>query len=257
MDEMFTNNLSRSQTPRGMAATLVLVAALGVSACAHQPASSVINDPDEAANRAAHRFNVKLDRALFGDRETHGLVPTLPRPVAEGAGNFASNLGLPSVVVNDVLQLKLGPALQNTLRFAVNSSLGIGGIFDPAGAIGIDADHTDFGETLHVWGVPEGTYLEVPVLGPSTQRDFAGTLVDYVLDPVNNLVGRTENAYITAGRLTAKVGDRQRFADTYESILYDSADSYAQARLLYLQNRHFELGIEEEAIDPYADPYAN
>lgn len=254
---MFTNHLSRSRLPGGLAGWLVLVALLGMTACARAPAGGGINDPDEAANRAAHRFNVKLDRTLFGDGKQKGVVPTIPGPIAVGAGNFASNLGLPSMVVNDLLQLKPGPALQNTLRFAVNSTVGIGGLFNPASAIGIDADHTDFGETLHVWGIPEGSYLEVPILGPSTQRDFAGTLVDYVLDPVNNLVGRTENAYITAGRLTAKAGNRQRFADTYESILYDSADSYAQARLLYLQNRHFELGIEEEAIDPYADPYAN
>ena len=102
----------------------------------------------------------------------------------------------------------------------------------------------------------EGAYLEVPFLGPSTERDLVGTVVDIALDPVNIIASTNEHTAITIGRLTAKVGNRQRFADTYESILYDSADSYAQARLLYLQNRHYELGIEEETFDPYEDPYA-
>ena len=229
--------------------------ALGLGACAPQGPGAMINDPDEPQNRAAHATNVAIDRFLFGAPDRRGVVPTIPTPVATGFGNFAANMGMPGAVLNDLLQLKPGPALQNTFRFALNSTVGIGGLFDPASAIGLDADPTDFGETLYVWGVPEGTYLEVPLLGPSTQRDFAGTLVDLVIDPVNVLVDAPESTYIVAGKLTASVGNRQRFADTYESILYESADSYAQTRLLYLQNRHFELGIEEDAIDPSEDPY--
>jgi phospholipid-binding lipoprotein MlaA len=256
MDEILKHHLSKLRVHARIGA-LGFLAAVSLSACARPPVSGEINDPHEASNRATHAFNVKFDRALFGDGEKNGAIPLIPRPIAQGARNFTGNLGMPGMVVNDLLQLKIGPALQNTLRFAVNSTVGIGGLFDPASAIGIDADTTDFGETLHVWGAPEGAYLEVPILGPSTQRDFAGIVIDFVIDPVNNLVGRTENAYITAGRMTSAAGYRQQFSDTFESILYDSADSYAQARLLYLQNRHFELGIEEEAIDPYEDPYAN
>ena len=231
-------------------------AVAALSACSPVQPGEAFNDPYEPQNRAAHATNVAIDRVLFGAPDTRGLLPTIPAPIAIGFGNFSTNLGMPSAVLNDLLQLKPGPALQNTFRFALNSTVGIGGLFDPASAIGLDADPTDFGETLYVWGVPEGTYLEVPVLGPSTQRDFAGTLVDMVIDPVNNLVDAPESSYITAGRLAAKVGNRQRFADTYESILYESADSYAQARLLYLQNRHFDLGIEGAVIDPNEDPNA-
>ena len=229
--------------------------ALVLAACTPVEPGTMINDPNEPQNRAAHATNVAIDRFLFGAPDSRGGVPTIPTPVATGFGNFAANVGMPSTVLNDLLQLKPGPALQNTFRFALNSTVGIGGLLDPASAIGLDADPTDFGETLYVWGVPVGTYLEVPLLGPSTQRDFAGTLVDLVIDPVNVLVDAPESTYIVAGKLTASVGNRQRFADTYESILYESADSYAQTRLLYLQNRHFELGIEEDAIDPSEDPY--
>ena len=242
---------------RGTAATALLaLTAVLLAGCARPTPGAEPNDPYEAGNRKVHGFNIAVDRTFFGDGTTKGVIPTIPKPVAVGFGNFASNLGMPSAVLNSVLQAKPGAALQNTLRFAVNSTVGIGGLFDPATAIGIPADPADFGETLHVWGVGEGAYLEVPFLGPSTERDIAGTIVDIAIDPVNTVVNSREAAYITVGRLTAKVGNRQRFADTYESILYDSADSYAQARLLYLQNRHYELGIEEETFDPYEDPYA-
>ncbi len=253
MGEILINPFAYPKNRRNFS-PILFCALAALSTCSPIPPGAMLNDPYEPQNRAAHATNLALDQAVFGSPTQRGLVPVIPEPIAVGFSNFASNLGMPSAVLNDLLQLKPGPALQNTFRFAVNSTVGIGGLFDPASAIGLNADSTDFGETLYVWGLPEGTYLEVPFLGPSTQRDFAGTIVDMVIDPVNNLVGPTESAYITVGRLTAKVGNRQRFADTYESILYESADSYAQARLFYLQNRHFDLGIEEDAIDPNEDP---
>ena len=86
----------------------------------------------------------------------------------------------------------------------------------------------------------------------------AGTVVDAIIDPVGALTGPPESYYIGAAKLGGKVADRQRYGDAIDSILYESADSYAQMRLIYLQNRHFELGIEDEAdvFDPYEDPYA-
>jgi len=121
---------------------------------------------------------------------------------------------------------------------------------------------TDFGETLHVWGAGEGAYVELPFLGPSTARDATGTLVDLVLNPIQLLLPPDEAMAATVTKLFSRLGDRDRFSATVESILYDSADSYAQARLLYLQNRRFGLGQAGAAegadgafIDPYEDPY--
>ena len=122
MDEMFTNHLSRSRFPGGLAGWLVLAALLGMTACARAPAGRGINDPDEAANRAAHRFNVKLDRTLFGDGKQKGVVPTIPGPIAVGAGNFASNLGLPSMVVNDLCLLYTSPSPRDRTRSRMPSS---------------------------------------------------------------------------------------------------------------------------------------
>lgn len=254
--DMFKNPLREPRKSRISGLATLLAVAVSLSGCARPQAGSEFNDPLEAGNRKVHGFNLAIDRFFFGNSEKKGVLPIIPRPVAVGFSNFSHNVGMPSAVVNNLLQLKPGPALQDTLRFAVNTTVGIGGLFDTATAIGIPAEEADFGETLHTWGVGEGTYLVAPFLGPTTERDLAGTIVDVVIDPMNNLFPPREANYITFARLTAKVGNRQQFADTYESILYESADSYAQARLLFLQNRHYELGIEEDTADPYEDPYA-
>ncbi|MEY4306178.1 MAG: hypothetical protein RIT52_2353, partial [Pseudomonadota bacterium] len=130
--------------------------------------------------------------------------------------------------------------------------------FDLATAAGMPENDTDFGETLHVWGVGEGAYLEVPFMGPSTTRDLAGSVIDLAIDPLNHL-NRTQVLGVAGIKLASKIGDRGRYSELVDSILYESADSYAQARLLYLQNRRHQLGqTEDEAdfVDPYEDPYA-
>ncbi len=225
-----------------------------LSACTPPQPGAEFNDPYEANNRAVHEENVAMDRALFGGGKPRKR-PLLPLPVADALGNVAGNLGAPGDVLNSVLQLRPEPAVINSVRFLVNTTVGIGGIFDPATAMGIYAEETDFGETLHVWGAPEGAFLVVPFAGPTTERDLAGKVVDAIIDPIGAAVGRPEDYYIRAAKLAGRVADRQKFGDTVDSILYESADSYAQMRLLYLQNRHFELGIEAEVFDPYEDPY--
>ena len=172
---------------------------------------------------------------------------------------MGSNLSLPGKVVNSLLQGRPGPATRNFFRFAVNSTLGIGGMFDPAGSdFGLPEEDTDFGETLAVWGVPEGAYVELPVLGPSTQRDAVGKVVDLAIDPLWSILQTDRQRALAFGlRAGAKAGDRARFGDTVDSVLRDSADSYAQTRLIYLMHRRHDLGEESSDIDPYADPYAD
>jgi len=225
-----------------------------LSACAAPPPSGAINDPEEARNRDIHALNVALDKVLVRPAsDVYGAI--LPPPVQQGVSNFAANLDVPGEVVNQLLQGRPGYALENTFRFAVNSVIGIGGLFDPATAIGVPGRRTDFGETLHVWGAGEGVYVELPGLGPSTERDAVGKVVDILMNPVSLLLPTPESYYVTGVKLASKVGDRYRFSATIDSILYDSADSYAQARLLYLQNRRFELGQKVSDAD-FEDPYA-
>ena len=229
------------------------MALLGLAACSPGAANNGISDPNEAQNRSVHAFNLALDRNLLRPI-ANGADDALPDPVVEGVSNFAENLELPGRVVNNVLQLHLGKAVENTVRFAINSTIGIGGLFDPATAAGVYGKKTDFGETLHVWGVDEGNYVELPFLGPSTDRDALGQVVDFALDPLKLFLPRDSNMPLIA-KIAGKIADRGRYSETVDSILYDSADSYAQARLLYLQNRRFELG-QAPADENFEDPYA-
>ena len=231
---------------------IACIAALG--ACAKPPAATAVNDPHEVENRQMFAFNVAVDEKLLKPL-SGGMGGDGRGPLQTGIKHVADNLDAPGDVVNNILQLRLGQAVHNTLRFAVNTTIGLGGIFDPATAMGVEAKETDFGETLYVWGVDEGAYQVLPLLGPSTARDTAGQVVDYAINPLRFVIKKPESYVASAVKLADKVGSRSRHSDTVDSILYDSADAYAQARLLYLQNRRYELG-QAPADDTFEDPYA-
>lgn len=226
-----------------------------VSACSvQQQPGAIVNDPYEDTNRSIHAFNKGLDSAIL--RPAGQVANALPMEITGPVVNFADNVGLPSAIANGLLQGDIGGAGTNTFRFLINTTIGIGGLFDPAGGIGLQEESTDFGETLAVWGVGEGAYVELPVFGPSTQRDAIGIIVDMVFDPLADVATSSQDRYITGAGLADQVITRGRFMDTIDGVLYESADSYAQARLVYLQNRRFELGEEApvgDMIDPFSD----
>ncbi|MCH2076279.1 MAG: VacJ family lipoprotein [Rhodobacteraceae bacterium] len=212
--------------------------------CAAAPDETGFYDPLEGLNRGVHGFNKGVDTLAFRPvSQVYGTV--VPAPVRTGVDNFSDNLGLPGVIVNNALQGDLESAASNTGRFLVNSTFGLLGFLDPATELGTPERSTDFGETLHVWGVGEGAYVELPVLGPSTARDAAGFVVDVFLDPLDTVLESPESDYRLGARGAEIANTRYRFGDTVDGILYESADSYAQSRLIYLQNRRFELGIED------------
>ena len=228
--------------------------------CACGPAAipDGIHDPYEKRNRAIHRANVSLDRNLV--RPISGAYGSaVPSPLRRGIGHVAQNLDTPRRVVNDLLQARFADAVHNSWRFLINTTIGIGGLFDPATPMGLTERDTDFGETLHVWGVPEGSYVELPLIGPSTDRDTLGKVVDLALNPLSYVLDAPESYAATGANVLSKVGDRYTYRETVDSILYDSADGYAQARILYLENRRHELrrfGNQVEGSDDYFDPYA-
>ena len=236
-----------------VALALALFAAVGLTSCGPAPVSSGISDPNEAQNRAVHSFNLTLDKHVLRPVATSA-TRLLPPEVEQGVVNFSSNLELPGTVVNNLLQLRLDRAIENTLRFAINTTIGIGGFLDPATAAQVYGKSTDFGETLAVWGVTEGNYVELPLFGPSTDRDALGKVVDFALDPLKLIFPNSGNVPLIA-KIGAKIADRGRYSETVNSILYESADSYAQARLLYLQHRRFNLG-EAPSDELFEDPYA-
>jgi phospholipid-binding lipoprotein MlaA len=224
-------------------------------ACTHNPSpgGGVPFDPYEAQNRQTHAFNKSLDRALVRP-VGKGFSEVVPDDIETLVSRFAFNLSIPASVVNNTLKGDMKSATEDLYRFAVNSTLGLGGFFDPATDLNMPAaNDTDFGQTLHAWGVPQGAYIELPVLGPSTERDTAGRFVDLFTNPLEYIFPSPESYYVTGIKVASRVGERGRYADTVDSLLYDSADSYAQIRSLYLQNRDFELG--NDAQDAYLDPY--
>jgi phospholipid-binding lipoprotein MlaA len=232
------------------------------AACAAPSGPDAINDPFEPANRGVHAFNKGVDRALVGPASKG--VGIVPEPVRRGIDNVADTLGLPGDIANNLLQLRIADAGQNTLRLGVNLTFGLAGLLDVSSELGLQGQPTDFGETLHVWGVGEGPYVELPLAGPSTARDTVGMIVDAALDPVSRVLPVREANAARLVRLFSRLGDRNRFSDTVDSLLYESADSYAQARLLYLQNRRFTLakgkaanGAEGASDDGFIDPYAD
>lgn len=252
----------RTGLRKGLAATLgtaLLVALLG--GCAEAPAPSGVNDPFESTNRAWFDTNMALTSSVTGGTRAAETDPDAPaearrRPVASRmAGNFGANLGLPSVILNDLLQLRPDRAAENTLRLVINTTVGLGGLFDPAGQVGLHGRRTDFGETLHRWGAAEGAYVVLPFFGPSTERDAAGLVVDAVIDPLRFLLPQPEHGWSVAARLAGRLADAAEYSDLLDANVMNTADPYAQARLLYLQTRRYHLGIEaeDEIIDPYAD----
>ncbi|WP_120500237.1 VacJ family lipoprotein [Roseovarius sp. EL26] len=254
-------NISTFLQERACAA-LALISVSLLTACASPGADHVAGapfDPYEERNRQIHAFNKSVDRNLYRPAGK-GYSDFLPDDPETAIGRFAFNLAIPSDIVNNILQLNMRGAFQDTGRFLVNSTVGLAGFFDPATELNMaQPTNTNFGETLHVWGVKQGAYVELPFLGPSTERDTAGMIVDIFTNPITYLLAYPNNLYGTGAALSANVARRGRYADAIDSILYESADSYAASRSLYLQNRQYTLGQEGEGayLDPYDDPYGS
>ena len=146
-----------------------------------------------------HAFNRDLDRKLVRP-VSKGYDAAIPDDIENAILRFSQNTSLPGAIVNNVLQLNMRGAIQDTARLFVNTTVGLGGLFDPASEMGMPAaTDADFGQTLHVWGAEEGAYIELPILGPSTQRDTFGTFVDFFTNPLS---------YVTEGPRPASGSDR-------------------------------------------------
>ncbi|MCO4847380.1 MAG: VacJ family lipoprotein [Yoonia sp.] len=239
------------------AAVLVVTALLG--ACSPAPQGVSVHDPYEVQNRRVHAFNKSVSDTFSGAGAGGGSGDAVPTELTDRVVNFGDNVSLPGMVLNGLLQGDLDGAVTNSVRFAINTTVGLLGLFDPADAMGVTEQETDFGETLAVWGVPEGAYLELPLFGPSTERALAGRIVDMLIDPLDSVGTKEQIEYGTVGKLAARVIKVTQAGDTIDSVLNDSADSYTQLRLIYLQNRRFELGTTppEDAVDPYDDIFGD
>jgi phospholipid-binding lipoprotein MlaA len=227
-----------------------LVALLFVG-CAAAPQKPDARDPWERFNRASFAFNDHLDRAVTKPA-AKAYKKVMPRFVRTGISNALNNINAPSTIVNDLLQGKFGQAGRDTGRFLLNSTLGLGGLFDPASAAGFDLNDEDFGQTLGAWGVKSGPYVMIPFLGPSTVRDTFARFPDQFTYPVNYLEDDSTR-YIIRG---VELLDLRADLLDLDAQLEKSYDRYAFVRNAWLQRREFKVrdgNVEDTDADADAE----
>ena len=190
-------------------------------------------DPFEPLNRGIYSFNDTVDKAVTKPI-AQGYRAVLPSPVRTGVSNFFSNIDDIFVTANNLLQFKLHTAASDFARLLANTTLGIGGIFDVASGFGLEKHEEDFGQTLGYWGIGDGPFLMLPLLGPSNARDAVGTGVQSYFDPIfnlNNVAVRNSLAVLSVVDSRANLLDAEKVLD--EAAL----DPYTFLRDTYIQQR--------------------
>jgi phospholipid-binding lipoprotein MlaA len=236
---------------------LSIILLLSLSACVTLPPNSprAPQDPWESWNRGVYKVNDKLDRA-FAKPVAKTYVRVVPHPIRTGVSNFFENLRTPTVMINDALQFKFGAAANDLGRFLLNSTLGIGGVLDPATSAGLDKNNEDFGQTLGHWGVHPGPFVELPILGPSDVRDAPAKFVDAYTNPAQYI----SNLAVRYGLYGVNLIDTRASLLSLEDTLKHVYDPYAFIRDAYLQRRAYLVSdgkiSEEPLVDPGDDPAA-
>ena len=233
--------------------------ALGLAGCATVPendpealaAYEEANDPLEPMNRYFFEVNYALDE-LFLKPIAGWYYIALPNPAQDGVRNFLRNLSSPVILANDLFQGETDRAGTTLVRFVINSTVGIVGLFDVAADMGYPYHSEDFGQTLAVAGADEGPYLVLPLLGPSNPRDATGRVVDVFLDPLTYIAraNELENLLYVRSGVTA-VDARARNLKTLDEIREGSLDYYATIRSLYRQQRNDAIQNGEGSSDSY------
>ena len=217
-----------------------------------------VKDCFESVNRATFKFNEILDGFIF--EPVAKAYRVLPSPVRSGTSNVLENLSSLVTIPNNILQGEFKKAGVNTGRFAINTTLGIIGIFDVAEKIGFsEYEKEDYGQTLGVMGVSEGCYLILPVLGPSTIRDTAGSFINLLGgDPWYNASVHGNNEFLSntqyvTTKILSGIDFRAKNIDSLENLEKNSMDFYASVRSLYLQDRQRKISNSKTIIETLND----
>lgn len=219
------------------------------------------NDPLEKLNRATYAFNDALDRVLLKP-VARAYKTVAPQPVRGAVSNFLANIYYPDTALNQFLQGKFRDGVSDSARFVVNTTIGIGGFFDPATRLGLVAHDEDFGQTFGHWGVPAGPYLVLPLLGPSDFRDAPSRLLDTYAE-VPHYLPRAWR--VRAGNLIrgAYAIDQRQSLIGADEVLNGAFDPYALLRDTYVRRREFLVhdgkvtpGTEDELAPEPEDPAA-
>jgi len=218
----------------------------------------VVKDCFESINRGIFAFNQGLDKVIFKPLAKGYRV--LPQPIRSGTSNIINNLGNVVTIPNNILQGQIKDASMNSLRFIINSTLGIAGIFDVASYYGIEKrEKEDYGQTLGTWGVGEGCYFILPVLGPTTVRDSIGSLANVMGgDAWYNVTVANDTQYFNEAdyylsQIISGVDFRAKNLESFDSLENTSIDLYASIRSLYLQDRQRKIKNIDETTETMID----
>ena len=222
----------------------LLLLCTGCAASSSDPASAddadSDNDPAEGVNRAIFKANLAADHAVMRP-VAQAYTDHVPEAVQTGVHNVVQNLKEPAVALNDLLQGNVKHAWQSVQRLAVNTTVGAVGVVDVAAKWGLPPHKADFGQTLGVWGVGEGPFVELPLLGPSNPRDALGTAVDMALNPLT-FVGGAPATYAGVATGGANFVDvRAQHLHDLDELERNSLDYYATLRSVYRQHREAEI----------------
>jgi phospholipid-binding lipoprotein MlaA len=197
--------------------------------------SQEMQDPFEGVNRAIFSFNQGLDTVLINPL-AHIYRYTVPDFMRLGVSNAIDNLWAPLTVINHSLQGKPASAVKSLFRFLINSTIGFFGCVDVAESLGLSQDLTNFGQTLASWGVTPGPYIVLPIIGPSSMRDFTGRLFDFVTDPTYYVIKQQAGNGYNYVRWTAYLlTKRDQSIEAIDSLKETSIDLYVTMRSLYQQ----------------------
>ncbi len=242
---VFRSGMQRRLAPAGAAFALALLAGCATAPPQSNPAAYQAyqeqNDPLEPTNRVFYNINDKIDHYAFKPI-AQGYVAITTQGIRNHVGDFITNIAEPGRMVNFMAEGKSRDAGTSLVRFVVNSTVGIGGIFDPATALGYQETDTDFGLTLAEWGVPPGPYLYLPVFGPSGVRDASALPVEYFLTPMAVAPASHALTYFSYSETALRlVNTRAQFIQPIDQIEATALDPYATFRSLYRQVRVSQL----------------
>jgi phospholipid-binding lipoprotein MlaA len=239
--------------PRNLLAILALAFCAAGCAAADNQEAATANDPLEPMNRFFFDFNQTLDKHAALPAATF-YTSTVPSPVRGGMHNFLANFSGPASIVNNVLEARVTDAGHEALRFVINTTVGVAGIFDIATDWGFPDRSRDFGETLGVYGIEQGPYLVLPLRGPTAVRDFAGNYIDGFFSPLYYMhLQFSGKQYVGLVKSTiGSVDNRANNIVTYRDIERNSVDFYATMRAYYRQRR--ERQVEDTPVQTAALP---
>lgn len=258
---LYHSSKKRNKSKAGMMLVALSAVSLMLAGCSSSRVyDDGVYDPMEGMNRTTFKINNAMD-SVIAEPIAKGYRAAVPTPARKGVSNFLQNLKSPVNFANQLLQGDVEGAGNVLFRTTVNTLIGVGGLFDVAGAEGYKHEDEDFGQTLAVWGVGHGPYLVLPFFGPSSLRDATGMFVDSYADPLRLYLFNTDQENWHYARVAAEsISRREELLDVLADLEMNSIDYYAALRSAYYQRREAMVNDQDGSYNagpsiPYYDDF--